>query len=195
MTQTLERWTRTQWQAEGERIGALIKAKLAAVGAEGLRVRWEWNDTFTLRMGDCKPDLDRKGARMRFSKPLWLAASPAQRDETVLHELAHAIVECVPGPRFTWDRRGRRKHQKHDRVFKSMLVRLGGTGARTHKVDRSHVRRRQVRFVAPCSGCGKVIDFSKAVKTKWIRYNQVRCCRGCGASLDSTWARTARRAS
>lgn len=192
MTATVTTWTRAQWQAEGERIGRLIEAKKAEVGMESLRTRWEWNTEFTARMGDCRADRDRKGAKMRFSNPLWPVATEAERDETVLHELAHAIVECDPGPRFSYGRYGRRKHQKHDRIFKAMLIRLGGTGARTHNVDRTHVKRRQARFGGPCPGCQKAITFSKSVRTKWLRGLQVRRHK-CGATLDATWARKADR--
>lgn len=184
-------WTRQQWREEGARIGALLESKLKEVGQEHLKVRWEWNNKFTRRMGDALPNRDRKGGKIRFSTPLWPAASVEEREETVLHELAHIIVECVHGPRFRWTSSGR-KLERHDSIWRSMLIRLGGTGARTHNVDRTHVKRRQSRFGGPCPRCSQLISFSKAVRTKWLRQRQVRR-HGCGQTLDVTWALNAKR--
>jgi len=187
MTQVaLLKWTRAQWREESDRINALIKVKLAESGQSHLRVRWSWNDSFTRRMGDAKFDGDQKGGVMRFSTPLWIAASEAERVETVLHELAHVIIGCQHGVLTKWTRRGPRR-DSHGPRFKSMLIRLGGTGARTHNVDRSHVKTRtQARFGGPCPRCGVEVSVSKGVRTKWIRGRQTRRHR-CGATLDVAW--------
>ena len=193
MTQVaLLKWTYTQWREETTRINALIKGKLAEIGESNLRVRWSWNDSFTRRMGDAKHDTNRQGGVMRFSKPLWVSASEAERTETVLHELAHVIIGCQHGVLTKWTARGPRR-DAHGPKFTSMLIKLGGTGARTHNVNRDHVKRKQARFGGPCPGCGAEITFSKSVRTKWLRGHQTRR-HGCGQRLDSTWAATQRRA-
>ena len=189
----LLKWTYLQWQEETDKVNVLIKRKLAEIGKASLKVRWSWNDTFTRRMGDAKHDPDQKGGRMRFSKPLWPAASEGEREETVLHELAHIIVGCQHGILTRWTARGPQR-VAHGPRFTSMLILLGGTGARTHKVNRDHVKRKQDRFGGPCPGCGQEVSFSQSVRTKWIRGRQTRRHR-CGRTLDSAWAAQQRRAS
>lgn len=186
MTQVaLLKWSHTRWREESNKISTLIQEKLAEIGVSYLRVRWRWNNEFTRRMGDAKHDGSREGGFMRFSKPLWPAASVAEREETVLHELAHVIVGCHNGVLMRWTARGPRR-DIHGPKFQSMLLLLGGTGARTHNVDTSHVKRKQARFGGPCPGCGVEISVSKGVRTKWLRSSQTRRHR-CGQPLDTAW--------
>lgn len=186
MPALLTKWTGARWRAEKDHIGDLIKAKLVEVGQGHLKVRWKFNAGFTSKMGCARTDTDRRGGEMEFSGPLWPLASEEERDETVLHELAHVIVNCIHGYRMKWTRRGPRV-QHHDNIFKSMLIRLGGTGARTHKVDNSQFKRRQARFGGACPGCGATISFSKSVRTKWLRGQQIRQHQ-CGQQLGWEWA-------
>ena len=187
--------TAVNWRVEGARIGELIRTKLIEIGRPELKIRWEWNDRFTRRMGDAKSDPSGAGGRVRFSKPLWPVASEAERRETVLHELAHILVDCLHGRQVTFTRRGRPQRVSHGRKFKSMLIRLGGTGARTHSVDTSSVRGRQARFVLECPGCQKAISFSKSVRTKWIRRSQTRICLRCRTRIPASAAVNAKLAS
>lgn len=188
MTTTM---TRAEWAAEKIQIGGLIQRKLCKIGKSHLKIQWSFNTSFTRRMGDAKPDLDRSGGRLRFSTPLWPVASEAERTETVLHELAHILDFAENGRRYNYGRRGRRTVERHGASFKRILISLGGTGDRTHNVNRDHVKRKQARWSFPCPGCQTPISFGKAMRTRWITRGQIRQCRCCKTSLGPDLARRA----
>lgn len=59
------------------------------------KIDFEFNASFTSRLGDAKWDRKRKRGRIRLSTPLWERASEKDRYETVIHEACHVIVGFV----------------------------------------------------------------------------------------------------
>jgi len=182
-----EQWTRQRWREENERIDSIIERGKARVGLEHVRTSWGWNKRFTRKLGDAMGTT----GRMRFSVPLWPRATEQEREETVLHELAHILVFAQCGV----IRQGfGRQRESHGPNWKAMMRALGANPQRCHTVDRTGLKRTQERYVVPCPGCDRKHSISKSLRTKWVRQRQTRRCK-CLTSLGPELAAAARRAS
>ena len=141
----------------------------------------EWNGRFTRRMGDALvTDHENRFGRVRLSKPLWKRATPAERRQTMIHEIAHVYAEL--------EQRG----AHHGLVWQKYMVLFGVVPKRCHKVDRTGLRRTQRQFGFDCPGCQAPITISQAMRTRWIRERQVRRCIKCRAPLTYTYAEEAK---
>jgi predicted SprT family Zn-dependent metalloprotease len=132
-----------------ERAVALAEGLLAEHGLAGWTVVL---DRARTRAGACRADRREIG----LSAPLTALHPEAEVRDTVLHEIAHALV----GP-----------HHGHDAVWRAAARRIGGSGERTSSAPRpegpwrgtcpaGHTttrHRRPVRVVA-CGRCGRSFD-------------------------------------
>lgn len=106
---------------------------LERLGMEHITLRMEWSNRFTRRMGDALvTSRAHATGRVRFSVPLWPRATPAERRQTVLHELAHVAADLRHGARC-----------KHGLRWKAVMRELGLEPERCHSVNRDGLRRRR----------------------------------------------------
>ncbi len=115
-------------------------------------------DLATSRAGVCRY----AERRIDLSVSYCLAATRAEIEDTVLHEIAHAIV----GPR-----------HNHDAVWKAKAREIGCAGERCHRVQHS-----APRWVGEC-GCGQ--QWYRQVLQRRIMRN--RACGKCNGVI--TWRR------
>lgn len=69
-------------------ITEVIEWTLVETGFVDLDVHWTWSPRFTARMGDACLNTN----VLRFSRPLWPAAPPRERRETIVHEVCHLVA-------------------------------------------------------------------------------------------------------
>ena len=100
--------------------------------------------------------------RVDLSVSYCLAATRAEIEDTVLHEIAHAIV----GPR-----------HNHDAVWKAKALEIGCAGERCHRVQHS-----TPKWIGEC-GCGQ--QWFRQILQRRIMSN--RACSRCGSAI--TWRR------
>ena len=115
-------------------------------------------DLATSRAGVCRY----AERRIDLSVSYCLAATRAEIEDTVLHEIAHAIV----GPR-----------HNHDAVWKAKAREIGCAGERCHRVQHS-----TPNWVGEC-GCGQQW-FRQTLQRRIMRN---RACAKCGGTI--TWRR------
>lgn len=115
-------------------------------------------DLATSRAGVCRYD----EKRIDLSVSYCLAATRAEIEDTVLHEIAHAIV----GPR-----------HNHDAVWKAKAREIGCVGERCHRVQHS-----TPKWVGEC-GCGQQW-FRQTLQRRMMRNRACAKCRG-----EITWRR------
>lgn len=96
--------------------------------------------------------------------PNLLSAKSDQFRGTLLHELAHLLVGPGHG---------------HDRAWKVMCLKLGGTGERCHTMDCSNLRRKRAKVPARCERCGSEIPLTEYRCRQIARGGRVRHT-GCG---------------
>ena len=121
----------------------------------GLSGQWTFGfDLAPARGGVCRFH-DR---RINLSVNYCLAATRAEVEDTILHEIAHAIV----GPR-----------HNHDEVWKAKALEIGCQGERCHRVQQSIPR-----WVGEC-GCGQ--QWFRQVLQRRIAHNRV--CTRCRRSI------------
>ena len=115
--------------AEVEGIALSLIGKFT--GRSALKSRWTFGfDLAPSRAGVCRYN----ESRIDLSVSYCLAASRAEIEDTILHEIAHAIV----GPR-----------HNHDAVWKAKAREIGCIGERCHRVQHS-----VPKWVGEC-GCGQ----------------------------------------
>lgn len=117
---------------------------------QGWRFRW---DNGKRRAGACHyADLHITGSRY-----LLPTAPDAQIRETLLHEIAHALT---PG-------RG------HGPVWRAKLIEIGGSGARTHRLETV-----KGRYDVVCENCGPVGNNHRSSRAWDLRLYRHRPCGG-----------------
>lgn len=98
-----------------------------------------FSNRFTRRMGQC----DFRKREIGYSAPLWPMATPDQRRQTTIHEVAHAV---------THDRHGVAA-AAHGSEWKAQMVAMGVSPKRTHAVNREGVKRtRSDTITMTCCG-------------------------------------------
>lgn len=109
----------------------------------------DFSGRFTRRMGQC----DFRHRVITYSTPLWPLATPEQRRQTTIHEVAHAV---------TRDRHG--MVAAHGKEWKAQMVAMGAAPKRTHNVNRESVRRTRGDTVAMtcCGGASFRVTLKKA---------------------------------
>ena len=142
----------------------------------------EWSARFTRRMGDALViDHELRQGRVRLSKPLWIRATPAERRQTMIHEIAHIYAELE------------QRAAGHGPVWKRYMHMFGVLPKRCHGVDRTGLRRKQRRYALDCPGtrCEARITITQAMRTRWIKERQIRRCARCKALITYTHAEDA----
>jgi SprT protein len=154
-------------------IRELIEGACRACGVPELagRIRVTWSGRFVARMGDARWDPIRATGFIRFSRPLWPAASPEERRETVVHEACHVIADYRFGGK-----------QGHGPLWREMMALCGYPAAkRCHSVNREDIEqrreRRRVRVRARC-GCAEGVLLGP-VQARRLRTGAVYLCRRC----------------
>lgn len=117
--------------------------------------------------------VDRNGRRIRYNPYLFAKYFDDNLDNTVPHEVAHYVVDCLYRCR---------RVRPHGEEWKRVMRALGARPHATARYDLSGVPvRRQQRFMYRCS-CGEHALSS-------VRHNRIRnqraaySCRACGSSL------------
>ena len=142
-------------------VETLAKCLLAHHAGSGLGPGWQFGfDLAPTRAGVCNYT-DR---RISLSVSYCLRATRAEIADTVLHEIAHAIV-------------GHRHN--HDAVWKAKAREIGCTGERCHRVEHS-----AARWVGEC-GCGQRW-FRHKLQRRMLKDRVCAKCRGV-----ITWRRNA----
>lgn len=118
---------------------------------------------FTSRMGQCN-FLHRE---ITFSTPLWPLATPEQRRNTTIHEVAHAV---------TRDRHGAAV-AAHGREWAAQMVAMGAPPKSRHNIDTSSVKRKRADTVAMvcCGGSPTQITLKRAHRLVTMRGT----CKAC----------------
>ena len=137
--------------AEVERTGQRLLARYGQHG--GLDGKWSFGfDLATTRAGVCRY----RERRIDLAVSYCLAASAAEIEDTILHEIAHAIV----GPR-----------HNHGAVWKAKAREIGCRGERCHRVQQS-----VPKWVGEC-GCGQQW-FRQVLQRRMIGNRVCAKCRG-----------------
>ena len=143
--------------AEVEGVALRLIGEFTGRGA--LKSGWTFGfDLAPARAGVCRYN----ERRIDLSVSYCLAAARAEIEDTILHEIAHAIV----GPR-----------HNHDGVWKAKAREIGCVGERCHRVQHSIPR-----WVGEC-GCGQQW-FRQTLQRRMIGNRICAKCRG-----DITWRR------
>ena len=94
-------------------------------------------------VGRCAGQCDGYGRKVRINKMLLESRFQKELDETIIHEVAHAVDIQRNG--YRRDSRGRAIH--HDQVFYDICAELGHPGAtRTHKIKELKPTRKYRQF-------------------------------------------------
>jgi predicted SprT family Zn-dependent metalloprotease len=101
-------------------------------------------DTAKSRFGSCRY----RSRVIGLSKPLTMANDLVQVKDTILHEIAHALVGVGHG---------------HDNVWKRMCVAIGAKPERCYSAEDTNLIAGKYRAV--CGGCGEVYSRHKRVPT------------------------------
>ena len=143
-----------------EEVQRLAERRLAQHLADGsLRARWTFGfDLATTRAGVCRY----RERRIDLSVSYCLAATRAEIEDTILHEIAHAIV----GPQ-----------HNHDAVWKAKAREIGCQGERCHRVQHSIPK-----WVGEC-GCGQ--QWFRQTLQRRMASNRI--CAKCRGAI--TWRR------
>lgn len=111
---------------------------------------------------------------MKFSCPLWLRATPEQRDETIVHEICHVLDYILNG-----------KSNGHNRVWKQLMIKCGYPPKRCHNIDRTGIARRNKRVAASCP-CGNMTSLGSTQAGRLRRGTFAYRCRKCKGDIVLT---------
>lgn len=132
----------TEWHDEEIVARQIIREGLAKLGydpdwADNIEIQEGPKLTATLGWAKTK-NLDRskpiKGVIRLSTSPLWRRASPQERRDTVLHELAHIIADWESG-----------RGASHGPNWVSVMVRMGQRPDRCHRVPAIRKKRKAAR--------------------------------------------------
>lgn len=94
---------------------------------------------------------------LKFSTEAYDIAPETILNDTVPHEVAHLVAFAMAGATYN-------RIPAHGKVWKSICIRLGGTGERTHSITLTSARRR-VRYIYTLNS-GRVLSLTKAFHVK-----------------------------
>lgn len=158
-----------EWDKE---INSWIEQTLIKVGMPDLKIKWTWNkrhfDMGLAFYGEY---------RVEFSLPLWEKASPADRYETVVHEICHITADhrygrrCIHGPEWIAE-----------------MQRAGFPNPqRCHKVETKQ-HKQQTRIKASC-GCGAVTSLGPTQAKRLHQGKQSYHCTKCNGPIKLIYKR------
>lgn len=105
---------------------------------------WKFEyDNARRRFGCCK----HRSKRITVSKHLVSLNDEARVKNTILHEIAHALVGCGHG---------------HDWVWKRKAIEIGCDGERCY--SSAKVTTPESKYIAECHGCGKIHKKHRATR-------------------------------
>ena len=141
-------------------VEALARRLFARHRAEsGLAAAWTFGfDLSTVRAGVCRY----RDTRIDLSVSYCLRATRAEIENTLLHEIAHAIAGAKHG---------------HDAVWQAKAREIGCTAERCHDVTHT-----VARWVGEC-GCGR--RWFRQRLSRRLRYGAI--CRTCGHAIAWRW--------
>lgn len=146
----------------------LIAETLVAVQAPlTLQVKLSWGPRMTRAMGYAYP----RRNEVRLSRPLWKAATPAERRETIVHEVCH----------LTNAERGNK--DSHGHGWRAEMAKAGyPNAARCHNVDRGHLPG-HVRWTCETPACATKGGYLSPRIAAEHRRGRHRHCRKCKATI------------
>lgn len=126
------------------------------------RIRVEWNDRFTARMGDA----NYSKMRMRLSTPLFIRAFAEEQENTVVHEMCHIIALHKFG----------RGIKSHGGEWQACMIIAGYEPTRCHDVDTTGLTKTRKTFPTVC-GCDKLHLVTQKVWLKIAQGSKYTCRR------------------
>lgn len=138
-----------------------------------------WDVSVNPRLTRCAGKCKYREAIIELSFPLFSDESNflTELRETVLHEFAHAIA----GPCIN-KQTGRRS--PHGWKWRSVLSRIGGNGARTHKMKtRKKSRKASPKYTVYCGRCRKALPMGKTQYRRMRDEGMVYRHRRCGGTM------------
>lgn len=127
-------------------------------------VKVEFNNRFTRRAGDASGKNSTREYRVRFSVPLFERTTVEERENTIIHEVAH-IITFILYPKATG----------HGPEWRSVHRRLGREPSRCHNIDRTGLQNMRV---VKCD-C-KTYNVTQTLYTRRMnQYNSVGYCKKC----------------
>ena len=158
-------------ETTNQKIDRWIREAFNANNADMTDVWWEFNASFTARMGDANFELK----RIRLSSPLWPRADEQERENTVKHEACHIITRLQYGFRV----------KSHGREWQIVMRNCGLRATRCHSVDRTGLHRRMTRYPASCT-CGAVFAVGPKVYRNIKLYGSNYSCAKCHSRIVVT---------
>lgn len=146
----------------------------AIAEAHRLLAKWKvpgYTAAFSNRMTSSMGKVNHRTKVITFSRPLWERASPSERKETVIHEIAHAVVAHF---------HGRKPGVSHGKEWKRQMRAMGiRNPRRTHAVSRAGLKRtRSDTISVTCCGVKHRITLKRLAR---IGGTGGRCrCKGGG---------------
>jgi predicted SprT family Zn-dependent metalloprotease len=175
-------FTRAEWASEMTMARQIVRECQEKIGTDYI-IHIEWSTRMTASMGNART-VPMGLHRIKLSKPLWPKATAAERRNTVIHEAAHILANMRAGGR----------SQGHGRMWKVMMMLLGGKPKRTHSVDRENIlarrqanrqpRKSRERRIVNCPGCGMDVQVGPIQYRRMLRGAGYRHQR-CGAVLQA----------
>jgi predicted SprT family Zn-dependent metalloprotease len=130
------------------------------------KVQVEFSNKMTKALGRCTYSRLTGQTTIKISTKLWERANDSERENTVIHESAHAVQFIQTGS------------SDHGDKWKDIHTKIGGTPNQYHCVDRTGLVRKVERHQFTC-GC-TIHTLTQTMATR--RYNRYRCygiCRKC----------------
>lgn len=124
-------------------------------------------DNARRRFGVCR----HRTKRIGLSKHLVSLNGEARVKNTILHEIAHALVGHGHG---------------HDHVWRRKAIEIGCDGNRCYSSN--VVETPESRYIATCNGCGRVHKRHKMTRT--LKYGDTSCSPCSGGSYNSQYRLT-----
>jgi predicted SprT family Zn-dependent metalloprotease len=154
----------------------VIQYGLDEAGYPNLKVKYEFNNRFTRRLGDANYFHHLGYGRIRLSNKLWPTMHENEQIDTVLHELAHVIDIYVNG--HIKDNGG------HGFTWKCIAQKIGARPeryARKNAANFAKFKRKTTRYLIPCHCQTYKITAHRYNKmVKGTRYR----CKKCGYLLE-----------
>jgi len=143
------------------------------------KVKIEYNNSFTRRMGDAEWYPKKGTGLIRFSTPLWPKATEEERKHTIVHEACHIVDGYLNG---MWELPKHERHP-HGPRWKRYMRLCGQSPKRTHKVDNSEFKRHYTRtkYRVACSCREHLIGPTRYRRMRKGTHSYT--CKLCGGKL------------
>jgi SprT protein len=137
------------------------------------KIEIRFNDRFTRCAGKAIYNRRFCAYRVEFSTKLFERTSVEDRENTVIHEVAHIIA---------WIKYGFRV-KPHGYEWQSIHRKLGREPSRCHSIDRSDLRRSVAKIQCGCN-C-RNFQISKTLYTRRMnKYGSIGMCRKCKMKVE-----------